>query len=111
MSAAPESCSATDAATADTAGRELRGIRDRLVRQFADLPVALVDDCMSTVLQRFEDARIVAFLPILIEKHARLHLAVERQARRDREPQGTLDLRDVPAASGWQRQYSVMQTG
>jgi len=106
MSAAPETCSSNEAK-----GRELRGMRERLVRQFDDVPGDVVDQCISEVVQRFEDARIVAFLPILIEKHARLALLVERQAIRERGRQAALDAQNEPSEADWQRPFPIMRTG
>jgi HD domain len=60
--------------TVDTlceAGPLIRRFKNRLVREQPEVPRSVLDECVRDAWSRFEDARVQAFVPVLVERAVR----------------------------------------
>ena len=67
-----EALAADRAQVLDKADR--RALRKALLRQFPDHEPAAVDEELTRAVARFSDARVIGFLPVLVERTARAAL-------------------------------------
>lgn len=65
-------------------GRQIRDVRTRLVRQYELVPPALVGEYLHRAVARFNDAAVLDFVPILVERDVRARLRTTHPAYHDR---------------------------
>ena len=63
-------------------------LQARLVQQFPDVPVSLVEAVVQRWIQSFDGARVTLYLPILIERASRDELARSRVTSTEGRPVG-----------------------
>jgi hypothetical protein len=63
-------------------------LQARLVQQFPDVPVSLVEAVVQRWIQSFDGARVTLYLPILVERASRDELARSRVTSTKGRPVG-----------------------
>jgi hypothetical protein len=53
---------------------QLDQVTDRLTARYADIPAEAVRSCVTAESERFSEARVQVFIPVLVERAARLRL-------------------------------------
>jgi len=55
-------------------GQQLRALENKLARDHADVPAEKVHECVERERARFAGARILSFIPMLVERAVRPQL-------------------------------------
>jgi hypothetical protein len=63
-------------------GDAIRQVAARLVRQFPELPAAEVEHAVYGKYGTFEGSAVSDFVPVLVERASRQHLAEQRSQQR-----------------------------